>query len=102
MDANVHVHIGPMIGVERAHSYDMIVPGNAGVKVQSYHATAVGVNGDDGHCVATTGRFLLERPPHLVVHSRAERLPLPVLELTRMRHAVEDPPSPATPTLRPS
>jgi hypothetical protein len=69
----------------------MIVPGNAGIKAQGHHAIAVGVNlnGDDsdGLCVATTGRFLLKRPPHLVVHSCAEWSLL--LEL--MQHALDDP-----------
>jgi len=54
------------------------------VATQIGHASAVAVIRDVGHCVATTGRF---RPPHLVVHSRAEQLRLHEL----MRHAVEDP-----------
>jgi hypothetical protein len=71
----------------------MIVLGTAGVKKQLRHATVTDVYiiRDDGHChwhcVATTRRFLLEHPLHLVVHSRAEQ-PL-LLEL--MLHAVEDP-----------
>jgi hypothetical protein len=69
-------------GLAAAHT---IVPGDAGVNEESNHATAVGVNVEDGHCVATTGRFLLERPPHLVVHSSAEQPSL--LEL--IRHAFQ-------------
>jgi hypothetical protein len=51
--------------------------------------SAVAVILDDGHCVETTGRYLLERPQHLVVHSSAEQLPLLELML-RAVDSVED------------